>query len=118
MSYTAARYHHTEDEEFGSDRSTLRFGLALNSNNSVYSDNTLKADNSHIKIINSATYIQHEIYRSNEFESDSEELLTDDNGYNDNIKPTAVTQFKIGKMSVEADDKRRESYKKWLSAVT
>lgn len=117
MSYTTARYHHTEDEEFGSDRSTLRCGFALNCNNSVYSDNTLKA-NSNIKIINSATYIQHEIYRSNDFESESEELLSDDNGFNENVKPTTVPQYKIGKMSVEADDKRRESYKKWLSAVT
>ncbi|CAO1411311.1 unnamed protein product [Diamesa hyperborea] len=117
MSYTAAKYHHTEDEEFGSDRSTLRYGLALNSNNSVYSDNTLRA-NSNIKCINSATYIQHEIYKSDDFESDSEELLTDDNGFIENVKPTSVKQFKIGRILEQDDDKRRESYKKWLSAVT
>lgn len=113
----STRYHHTDDDEFGSERSTLRCGLTLNSNHSVYSENTLK-DNKNIKYINSATFIEHEIYKSNDFESDSEELLTDDNGFNENVKPTAVPQFKIGKMSVEADDKRRESYKKWLSAVT
>lgn len=117
MSFNATKYHHTDDDEFGSDESTLRYGSTLNCNNSVYSDKTIKFKDN-IKYANSATYIEHEIYKSNEFESDSDEMITDVEGFNENVKPAVPTLFKVGKMEVEADSKRRESYKRWLNAVT
>ncbi|CAO1392490.1 unnamed protein product [Diamesa serratosioi] len=118
MSSSVTKYHHMDDDEFGSESSTLRYGLTLNCGNSIVdSDITLK-NNKNIKYINSATYIEHDIFNCHEFESDSDEVITEDSGFNDNVKPTSVTQFKIGKMCIEADQKRRETYKKWLNAVT
>lgn len=93
------------ERAFGKPRYVMQSKLNLSPSESIFS------------YVNSATCIENEIFKDDNFSSNSDEVVFDDDEQTLK-KPPSVTKSCRIDFSPEAESKRKEAFEKWLNSVT